>query len=53
MFLSRNSVNSECLRSLKYENKNLSPIANFEGNKQIIRTSIFNEKVNKPNSYFF
>lgn len=37
---------SECLRSLKYENKNLSPIANFEGNKQIVRTSIFNEKEN-------
>lgn len=34
----------ECLRSLRYDNKQLLPYINFLHNKQIIRASVYNEK---------
>lgn len=36
----------ECLRTLKYENKQFSPHVNFLHNRQIVRASIYNEKDN-------
>lgn len=35
----------DCLRSLKFDNKSLIPLTNFEGNRQIIRTSLYDETV--------
>lgn len=36
----------ECLRSIKFDDKSLSPVGNFSGNSQIIRASLFNEEEN-------
>jgi WD repeat-containing protein 89 len=36
----------QCVRSLKFTEKSLEPLANFTGNTQIIRTSLYNEKDN-------
>uniref|UniRef100_A0A182IVM8 WD repeat-containing protein 89 n=1 Tax=Anopheles atroparvus TaxID=41427 RepID=A0A182IVM8_ANOAO len=35
---------SECLRTLKYDNKCLLPDRSFSGNRQIVRASVYNEK---------
>jgi len=34
----------KCLRSLVFRNKSLVPSTDFVGNKQIVRTSVFNKK---------
>lgn len=36
----------ECIRSLKFNESSLEPLANFVGNSQIIRTSLYNERDN-------
>ncbi|XP_075168244.1 WD repeat-containing protein 89 [Haematobia irritans] len=36
----------EIMRSLIYQNKKLSPYANFDGNKQIVRESLYDTKSN-------
>ncbi|XP_013106446.2 WD repeat-containing protein 89 [Stomoxys calcitrans] len=36
----------EIMRSVKYESKKLLPYANFDGNKQIVRESVFDSKSN-------
>lgn len=47
MFLASSNFNKgECLRSMKFDEKSLLPNANFTGNSQIIRTTLFNEKDN-------
>lgn len=47
MFLATSNYNKgECLRSLKFNQKELTPMANFSGNSQIIRASLFDEKNN-------
>lgn len=47
MFLGTSNYNKgECLRSLKFNETSLEPIANFTGNSQIIRASLFDEKNN-------
>ncbi|XP_049544718.1 WD repeat-containing protein 89 [Anopheles darlingi] len=35
---------TECLRTLRYDNKTLLPDRSFGGNKQIVRASVYNEK---------
>uniref|UniRef100_A0A182R049 WD repeat-containing protein 89 n=1 Tax=Anopheles farauti TaxID=69004 RepID=A0A182R049_9DIPT len=35
---------SECLRTLKYDNKCLLPYRSFGGNRQIVRASVYNER---------
>lgn len=48
MFLATsNYKKGECLRSMKFTDKSIEPIANFSGNSQIIRASLFNEKDNR------
>lgn len=43
LILSASNFNrGECIRSLKVANKKLSPVGNFNGNRQIVRTSIYN-----------
>lgn len=47
MFLATSNYNKgECLRSINFKQDSLEPIANFTGNSQIIRASLFNEKDN-------
>lgn len=47
MFLGTSNYNKgECLRSLKFDQNSLTPLANFVGNSQIIRASLFDEKKN-------
>lgn len=40
-----NFEKGKCLRSLVYRNETLVPSTDFVGNKQIVRTSVFNKKV--------
>lgn len=40
-----NFNHGECLRSLRLDNKSLTPLGNFVGNKQILRSSFYNHKV--------
>ncbi|XP_052871805.1 WD repeat-containing protein 89, partial [Anopheles cruzii] len=35
---------TDCLRTLRYDNKTLLPDRSFGGNKQIVRASVYNEK---------
>lgn len=47
MFLGTSNYNKgECLRSLKFSDHALTPHANFNGNSQIIRASLYDEKTN-------
>lgn len=47
MFLATSNYNKgECLRSMKFDDKVLCPLANLSGNSQIIRASLYNEKDN-------
>lgn len=47
MLLSSSNYNKgECLRTLTFSEKSLDPVGNFADNKQIIRTSLFNESDN-------
>ncbi|KAG4077168.1 hypothetical protein HA402_016155 [Bradysia odoriphaga] len=41
-----NYEKGKCLRSLVYRNETLVPSTDFVGNKQIVRTSLFNAKTN-------
>lgn len=47
MFVGTSNYNKgECVRSIKFNEKSLDPLANFTGNNQIIRSSLYNEKDN-------
>lgn len=47
MFLgSSNFKKGECLRSLKFDETSLTPLADLSGNSQIVRASLFDEKRN-------
>lgn len=47
MFVATSNYNKgECVRSMKFNEKSLDPEANFIGNAQIIRASLFNQKEN-------
>jgi len=47
MFVCTSNYNKgECVRSIKFNEKSLDPLANFTGNNQIIRSSLYNEKDN-------
>lgn len=47
MFLGTSNYNKgECIRSLKFDQSSCSPLANFVGNSQIIRASLYDEKNN-------
>lgn len=47
MFLGTSNYNKgECIRSLKFNQSSLTPLANFVGNSQIIRASLYDEKKN-------
>lgn len=47
MFLGTSNYNKgECLRSLKFNDTSLTPLADFKGNSQIIRASLFDETKN-------
>lgn len=42
MYLATSNYNKgECIRSLSFNDKSMEPIANFQGNKQIIRASLY------------
>lgn len=44
-------IYSECLRTLRYDNKSFYPHWNLQHNKQIVRASVYNEKVRNCCSY--
>lgn len=47
IFLASSNFNKgECLRSMKFDDKELRPHVNFSGNSQVIRTTLFDEKKN-------
>ncbi|XP_070492275.1 WD repeat-containing protein 89 [Chironomus tepperi] len=47
MFVATSNYNKgECIRSIKFNEKSLDPLANITGNNQIIRASLYNEKDN-------
>lgn len=47
MFVGTSNYNKgECIRSLKFDQTTLTPLANFVGNSQIIRASLYDEKKN-------
>lgn len=47
IFLASSNFNKgECLRSMKFDDKLMRPHANFSGNGQVIRTTLFDEKQN-------
>ncbi|CAO1331111.1 unnamed protein product [Diamesa tonsa] len=42
MYLATSNYNKgECIRSLSFDDKSMQPLANFQGNKQIIRASLY------------
>lgn len=45
LLASSNYEKGKCLRSLVYRKDALVPSTDFVGNKQIVRTSVFNKKV--------
>lgn len=46
LLASSNYNNGECMRSLYLDNNNVKPWGNYVGNKQIVRSSIYNQKEN-------
>lgn len=46
LLASSNYNKGECMRSLYLDNKDTKPWGNYVGNKQIVRTSIYNAKEN-------
>lgn len=46
-----NYEKGKCLRSLVHRNETLVPSTDFVGNKQIVRTSLFNKKVSSDGAW--